>query len=62
MKNRNNIFLPPCPVWISFSHRFFGLLLWVSIGQATLLTISQYSDSVSWLPQNIRKMALAPKV
>ena len=35
---------------------------WVNIGQATLIPIYHYSDSVSWWSQNSRKMALALKI
>ena len=48
-------FLPPCIVLILLFYRFIDLLFWVNVGWDQPLTISQYSDSVSWWLQNIIK-------
>ena len=45
-------------VWISWSHRAIAIF-WVNIYQENLISISHYSDLVSWWPQNISKMALS---
>ena len=62
MKNYHHSNLPSCFGCISLSQRDFNIFLCVSIGLDTLFTISYYSDSASWWPQNSQKMALAPEI
>ena len=60
MYNYLNIFHPSCRVWISLSHRPSDIFSWVNICWDMLISISHYSDLVSWWSQNSKKMTLAP--
>ena len=49
-----------CRVWLLLLHSVFGVFILVSIGSDMLISIFNYSDSVSWKYQNSRKMATDP--
>ena len=48
--------------WKSLSYRAFDIYFYINIGQTTLVSIYNYSDSVPWQSQNSREMAAAPKI
>ena len=60
MNNYHSMSLSSCRAYISLYHRYFDILLWVNIGWDMLISISHFSDSVSWWSEDSRKMALFP--